>query len=215
MRLKHSVAPLLVLFAFTLGAQTTNATFTGTHYLSAVCPSSPNGETNCTYVGNITNDPAAAYGSITDTTGANFPAINPRGVPPTINTTGPWSGPSGNAVLGWQDGMGHSGTTTIASGTCTTVGAPVSSPYPPHIVSPVVYTVTCSGIDTNGFPASKVHSYDVRFATSRAGGFWQPPVDHPFANTTFNVVLPYVQAPLPPPPPPPPPPDGRGDSSHD
>ena len=81
--------------------------------------------------------------------------------------------------------------------------------------SPVVYTVTCSGIDTNGFPANKVHSYDVRFATSRAGGFWQPPVDHPFANTTFNVVLPYVQAPLPPPPPPPPPPDGRGDSSHD
>ena len=134
MRLKYSVAPLLVLFAFTLGAQTTNATFTGTHPLSAVCPSSPNGETNCAYVGNITNDPAAAYGSITDTTGANFPAINPRGVPPTINITDPWSGPAGNAVLEWQDGMGSKGTTTIVSGTCTTVGAPVSSPYPPHIV---------------------------------------------------------------------------------
>src|SRR5215469_8517982 len=72
----------------TTAAQPTNASATPSRrpqVTGAVCPSSPNGETSCAYVGNITNDPAAAYAFITDATGVNSPSIQLRGIPPTVN----------------------------------------------------------------------------------------------------------------------------------
>ena len=78
-------------------------------------------ETGCNYARNITGDAYAAYASITDTSGANFPAYYPRWTPPTIDAANtPW-----NASIAWQNGARLSGTITVSSGNCTTKGAPV------------------------------------------------------------------------------------------
>jgi hypothetical protein len=176
-RTMKTVTSATLLFALCgIAAAQSTATYTGEHYTGAVCPSSPNGETSCAYVGNITNDPAAAYAWITDTTGVNFPSIQPRGTPPTVNLTGVW-----NASLAWNNGMETTGTTTVVGGTCTVQGGPTG----PRVYS-VVYTVSCSGTDTKGNPASKMHVYYVYFKTSRAGGFWQPPTDG-IGTTMFNI----------------------------
>ena len=84
-----TLSSAVLLFALGIAVAQTTATYTGEHYTGAVCPSSPNGETKCAYVGNITNDPAAAYAWITDTTGVNFPAIHPRGHRPARTAPGP------------------------------------------------------------------------------------------------------------------------------
>jgi hypothetical protein len=121
--------------------------------------------------------------SITDTTGANFPAYYPRWTPPAIDAVNtPW-----NASIAWQNGAQHSGTITVSNGNCTTKGAPLPTTHAPYFVSPVVYTVTCSGIDSNANLASKVHIYGVYFETGRGGGFWQPPQDGT-GTTTFTAI---------------------------
>ena len=153
----------LTLLSLALAALASAQTFTGIHYTGSSCyPYSISGENNCSYVGNITNDPNAAYAYVTDNTGVAPVTINPRVTPPTINETGSWSG-----TFTWQNGSGGSGSVTIASGTCTATGGPVG-PYQ------TVYTVSCSGTDTNGNSASKYQEYVSYRETSRAGAFWQP-----------------------------------------
>lgn len=153
----------LVLFTLTLCGISAAQTFTGIHYTGSACyPYNVSGENNCSYVGNITGDPAAAYASITDNTGIPAVVINPRQTPPNINATGNWSG-----TLAWQNGMQESGSVIIASGTCTATGGLVSRYQ-------AVYTVSCSGVDSNGNPASKYQEYVSYLETNRGGGFWQP-----------------------------------------
>lgn len=71
-------------------------TVTSAHIIFALCGIAA-AQTTATYVGNITNDPAAAYAWITDTAGVHFPSIQPRVAPPTVNLAGVW-----NASLAWS-----------------------------------------------------------------------------------------------------------------
>ena len=69
--------------------------------------------------------------------------------------------------------------------------SPVPTTQPPFAVSPVVYRVSCSGTDTNGNLASKVHIYDVFFETGVGGASWQSPQDGTGTSTFTAIVPPY------------------------
>jgi len=169
----------LLLFTLTLagiaGAQTTPQQFTGIHYTGSACPTyinvvgyyTTNGENNCSYVGNITTDPNAAYAYLTDNTGTVFPCtttepkcINPYMPPPSVNLSGPWTG-SAN----WDSGGGFTGNVPIASGTCYVTG-PIF-----YTSTLAVYTVQCSGVDVSSNPMSKMQKYS---STKSLGRYWQP-----------------------------------------
>lgn len=137
--------------------------FTGIHYTGSACyPYNVSGEANCSYVGNITNDPYASYAYLSDSTGVPAITIYPRVTPPAVNETGNWSG-----TFTWQNGSGGTGVVIIANGTCNVQGGPVG-PYQ------ATYTVSCSGVDMNGNSASKYQEYVSYKETGRGGAFWQP-----------------------------------------